>query len=313
MDHDEDEVQNQNGYAWEAEYKRSWDVLKEDEIGLLRPIRPKRREEKLIKRGMIRQFVLVIDCSKSMTEQDLRPNRLDATLTLVKSFIREFFDQNPLSLMLILAMRDGLCERWSTWLGNPNDLSKVVDQRYEPSGDCSLKNALEMCRQALVHVPSHVSREVLIIYGALYTSDPGDIYKSIKDLSKDSIRVSIVGLSAQLKICQTIVNETKGTYDVITNESHYKEILHQHVLPPPLHSNSTWIHMGFPTVKIFDFTTLCACHHAPVTNGHICPRCRATVCEIPRECPICTLTLVKFINIRCLLQHWQDRIIICFR
>ena len=67
MDHDEDEVQNQNGYAWEAEYKRSWDILKEDEQGLLRPIARKRREEQLIKRGMIRQFILVLDCSKSMT------------------------------------------------------------------------------------------------------------------------------------------------------------------------------------------------------------------------------------------------------
>ena len=225
---------------------------------------------------------------------------MDATLNLARLFIAEFFDQNPLSLMLIMAMRNGICERWSTWLGNPSDLIRVLESRYlsnftrfEPSGDCSLRNTLDMCRQALLHVPSHVSREVLIVYGSLYSSDPGDIFKSIKEVAKDSIRVSVIGLSAQLKICQTIVGETKGSYEVITNEGHFKELLHQFVIPPPLQSHSTWIHMGFPTVKIFDFTTLCACHHKPVTNGHICPRCKATVCEIPRECPICTLTLVS--------------------
>lgn len=45
------------------------------------------------------------------------------------------------------------------------------------------------------HAPSHGTREVLILYGALLSSDPGDIHDTIASLITDRIRVSIVGLS----------------------------------------------------------------------------------------------------------------------
>ncbi len=41
---------------------------------------------------------------------------------------------------------------------------------------------------------------MLIIYGALLSSDPGDIHDTIAALVADRIRVSIVGLSAQMAI-----------------------------------------------------------------------------------------------------------------
>jgi transcription initiation factor TFIIH subunit 2 len=164
------------GYAWEEEYKRSWDILQEDEDGSIKHIvqqlqQTKKRKiikDKPIKRGIIRHTVLIIDCSRSMVDMDLRPNRLECTLDLVKEFITEYFDQNPLSLVMIIGIRDGLAERWTTWSGNPTEIIQQLNNTsYIAIGEPSIQNALELGRQTLLHVPSHASREILMLYGSL--------------------------------------------------------------------------------------------------------------------------------------------------
>lgn len=143
--------------------------------------------------------------------------------------------------------------------------------RYEPKGDPSLQNALEMSRSLLkynfgnTNSDTKNSKEVLLIFGALFTSDPGDIHQTIDSLVKDEIKVKVIGLSAQVAICQELVNRTnhlpKGTisknYGVIMNEYHFKELLMDCVIPLPIAekeiSQNTskkgipLIKMGFPS------------------------------------------------------------------
>lgn len=67
-------------YAWESDFQRSWDVVGEDESGsleasvkhLLAAGKRKRaaREERRVRRGIIRHLVLVIDDSDNMREKD---------------------------------------------------------------------------------------------------------------------------------------------------------------------------------------------------------------------------------------------------
>jgi transcription initiation factor TFIIH subunit 2 len=270
MDDDDYEPHQQRqgqGYTWEAEYKRSWDVLQEDDDGSLRTsiqnLKPRRRiaaESTPIKRGIIRHFILIIDCGRSMTDIDLAPNRLETTLDLVKEFVVEFFDQNPLSLMLIMGMKNGLCERWSNWYGTSHEMLADLDKVFEAEGDFSLQNALRVAHQALFHVPKHVSRETLILFGSLNTCDPSSIYETISQLQESEIKVSIIGLSAQLKVCELICKQTGGSYHVILGASHYKEMLHGFVIPPPLtnETKSRMIPMGFPIIRVYDNYTLCA-------------------------------------------------------
>ncbi|CAG8605585.1 1602_t:CDS:2 [Paraglomus brasilianum] len=222
--------QQQPAYAWEEEYKRSWDVLQEDEDGSLRRIvedlqnRMKRkrllRDTSTIRRGIIRHMILVLDLSESMLEKDLRPSRLELTLSYMDQFIVEYFDQNPISQLGIVTTRDGLSEKLTELSGmeyvekerNPMDHIRALKSKKntEPEGEPSLQNALEMARTSLIHVPGHGSREVLIIFGSLTTCDPGNIYDTISQLQKDSIRVSVVGLAAEVQICRYMAKETKG-------------------------------------------------------------------------------------------------------
>ncbi|KAJ3268397.1 hypothetical protein HDV01_003060 [Terramyces sp. JEL0728] len=256
---EDDEEQKANNYAWEEQYKRSWDVVKEDENGsILKSVlalkkKKTNRVDLVVQRGIIRHLVIIIDCSRTMAELDLRPNRLDHTLTLLSSYFSEFLDQNPLSSILLLSTKDGVGERLSDWLASPNSLSKVVNQRYSPSGEPSLQNSLELARQALITVPTHVSREILVLYGALNTCDPGDLDQTIDKLKTDNIRASVINLSAQMHICEKICKSTGGSFYVVQNQAHYRELLFNTIPPPPLMTKSQMIQMGFPnTIHLKD-------------------------------------------------------------
>lgn len=205
-------------------------------------------------------------------------------------------------------MRDGLAVRISDMSGNPIQhllaLSKFRTE--DPGGNPSLQNALEMSRAALFHAPSHGTREVLIIYGALLSSDPGDIHDTIKALVHDNIRVSIVGLAAQVKICEDLCKTTnngdEGYYHVAIDEQHFRELVMAITTPPVTRSKkqsqSSLLMMGFPSRTVGTAKgasrglTLCACHSKLSRGGYMCSRCGSKVCSLPAECPACGLTLI---------------------
>ncbi|KAH9811560.1 Ssl1-like-domain-containing protein [Melampsora americana] len=307
------------GYAWEDEYKRSWDILREDDSGSLESAvnqlkanQRKRiiRDTTSIQRGIIRHLCLIIDLSIAMTDRDLRPNRLEISLNYAQDFITEFFDQNPISQMCILITKDAIAERLSPYqVSNPVDHHKALSnkRKLEPSGEPSLQNALEMARATLAHLPPHGSKETLVIMGSLTTCDPEDIHQTIERLENDRMRVSIVGLSAEIQICKEICRRTKGKYGVIMNETHFKDLLFESIPPPPSLSTSTstqssirsnptssdLIQMGFPTKLSNPIPSLCACHSKLHSSGFICPRCGSKLCDVPTDCLICGLTVVS--------------------
>jgi len=61
-----------------------------------------------VRRGMIRYMELVIDLSKAASIADMRPLRSGAMFGAAKMFIRSFFDENPLSQLGVVVMRDGV-------------------------------------------------------------------------------------------------------------------------------------------------------------------------------------------------------------
>lgn len=354
------------GYSWEDRYKRPWDIVKdEDEAGqsLENVIQTmiENRKKKIMKnpttpfqRGIIRTLIVIIDGSLTMLEKDLRPNRFAMTLQLLQEFIVEFFDQNPISQLGIVMMRNGVSNLVSEVNGLPQyhiDKLRLLrsrqHNRFEPKGDPLLQNSLEMARAMLKYNfgtnmdDNKNSKEVLILFGALFTSDPGDIHKTIDNLIKDEIKVKIIGLSAQVSICQQIANKTNNlgsrttgansssgsNYSVIMNETHYRELLMDCVVPLPVAATEKRSTVGVPLIKMgfplkvlppisasnntvnLDLPVLCACHP---TNGSLeskdavtigaesstsiigyqCPQCRSRVCHLPTICPTCGLMLI---------------------
>uniref|UniRef100_A0A4W4GI84 General transcription factor IIH subunit n=1 Tax=Electrophorus electricus TaxID=8005 RepID=A0A4W4GI84_ELEEL len=243
---------------WEGGYERTWEVLKEDESGSLRAtvedilFQAKRKRvfesHGQVRLGMMRHLYVVIDLSRSMEDQDLKPNRLTSTLKLMEYFVDEYFDQNPISQIGIITTKNKRAERLTDLAGNPKKhtaaLKKTVDSAC--MGEPSLYNALSIAMQTLKHMPGHTSREILVIFSSLTTCDPANIYDLIKTLKALKIRVSVIGLSAEVRVCTVLTRETGGSYSVILDESHYKELLMLHVRPPPASSSSecSLIRMG---------------------------------------------------------------------
>lgn len=89
-----------------------------------------------------------------MIEKDLRPNRYVLTLRYLVEFVVEFFEQNPISQLGIIGMRDGLAVRVSDMGGNPSDHITNIQalREQEPKGSPSLENAFDMARGALLSV-----------------------------------------------------------------------------------------------------------------------------------------------------------------
>jgi transcription initiation factor TFIIH subunit 2 len=154
--------------AWE-DVKRSWETVTEGVDGNLavgERLEAEKRKRLLrdttpLQRGIIRHLMLVLDMSFAMTEKDLLPTRYRLTITYAIEFVREYFEQNPISQMGIIAMRDGVAVRISDMSGNPSDHMEQLRswEGKDPQGNPSLQNALEMCRGALLCVSRHRSRK----------------------------------------------------------------------------------------------------------------------------------------------------------
>ncbi|XP_060764024.1 general transcription factor IIH subunit 2 [Neoarius graeffei] len=305
---------------WEGGYERTWEVLKEDESGSLKAtvedilFESKRKRvfetHGQVRLGMMRHLYLVIDSSRTMEDQDLKPNRLTSSLKLMEYFVEEYFDQNPISQIGIITTKNKRAEKLTDLAGNPKKhiaaLKKAVDSGCV--GEPSLYNAISIAMQTLKHMPGHTSREILVIFSSLTTCDPSNIYDLIKTLKSLRIRVSVIGLSAEVRVCTVLTRETGGSYNVILDESHFKELLTFHVKPPPASSSSecSLIRMGFPQHVIasasdqdakpsFSMSHLESSDGGPGLSlgGYYCPQCRAKYSELPVECKVCGLTLVS--------------------
>lgn len=311
-------------YRWETGYEKTWEAIKEDSDGLLelsvqemiQRARRKRMIEKSgakIKLGMMRHLFIVLDMSDCMKLQDLKPTRMLCATKLVQDFIEEYFYLNPISQIGLIITRSKRAELISELAGNPRqhveNIKRLAQEESECSGEPSLQNSLELTIQTLRNMPGHASREVLIITGSLTTCDPGDISTTISTCKSLNIRCSVIALCAEVRIYRELSRQTGGTYNVILDDVHLKDLLHAQLEPPPstLGTEPTLIKMGFPCHTGDDSGDstqgpglgLCMCHLDTTsgcklsTTGFLCPQCQAKYCELPVECKCCGLTLVS--------------------
>ncbi len=62
---------------------------------------------------------ILVDLSRAASIGDMRPNRLAVMAGVLQSFIRKFFDENPLSHLGIIIMRNGIAQRLTDLAGSP--------------------------------------------------------------------------------------------------------------------------------------------------------------------------------------------------
>lgn len=102
---------------------------------------------------------------------------------LLQKFVREFLEQNPISQLGIIVTRNKRAEKISDLSGNSRKHLSNLEQCSNHTyclGEPSLQNALELALSSMKMLPSHTSREILVIFGSLTTCDPGSIKETIE-------------------------------------------------------------------------------------------------------------------------------------
>lgn len=314
------------GFRWETDYERTWEAIKESKDGriqstipieelLQRNKRLRALRKKNLRLGLMRHIFIVIDFSEAMMHNDLKPTRIACTLKLIELFLNEFSSLNPISQVGLIISRNKRYELISPMSSDMKSHIKLLSkirENPECSGEPSLQNSLGAAMTTLKHMPNHTSKEILVILGSLTTCDPGDINSVIQSLSSFNIRSSVISLSAEVRVCKTLVTATKGTYDVIMDDEHFKNVLFEHLNPPAAikGTQSSLIRMGFSQYIHYDKETpaMCACHLGTKEvdfsyHGYYCPQCQAKYCNLPIGCYVCGLTLVSAAHLARSFHH----------
>lgn len=271
------------------------------------------QRRKRVVRDMIRYVYVVVDASRWMREKDpvLRPGtRLECTLRMLQEFVQEYYDQNPLSHLGFVILRNGEAEILSQLSSNSKAhvvalQSFVLLASSEPpakGGEFSLQNGLEVAGRSLGHQPRHGSREIVVLAGALSTCDPGNILtETLPRLKAAHIRVSALALVAELHVCRKLAEETGGVMGVCLDKAHFRDwLIGGQSVPPPANQQMQemgceMVQMGFPTRLSEDVPTLV---HATretkllARTSYMCPQCKAKASGLPTDCSVCGLKLV---------------------
>lgn len=99
----------------------------------------------------MRHLYLILDMSTSMNDRDFKPTRLVCTIKLMEMFLKEFFDQNPISQVGLIVTRNKRGERISELSSNLNVHLEALKKLYDISciGEPSLLNSLELAQAVL--------------------------------------------------------------------------------------------------------------------------------------------------------------------
>lgn len=152
--------------------------------------------------------------------------------------------------------------------------------------------------QAVSLVPPYGIRESLVLLSSLTTCDPGSVADAIKAAQKANLRVSIIGLSAEMYISSRIAADTSASYRVAQSEDHLKELVMAACAPPALQgtsADSKLVRMGFPSKDPEGARSATFAGEGCTVRGgaYTCPACGAKNENIPCECHICKLTLIS--------------------
>uniref|UniRef100_A0A915K8W3 VWFA domain-containing protein n=1 Tax=Romanomermis culicivorax TaxID=13658 RepID=A0A915K8W3_ROMCU len=254
-----------------------------------------------IRLGIMRHLFIILDLSLSMNENDFLPTRQLCSLKLLETFVEEFFDQNPISQLGLIVMKDKRAEKLNDLSGNARCHKQKMKNLSSTtcSGEPSLQNAFELASGILKFLPSHTSREVLVIVGSLTTCDPSNLYYTIQGLKDKKIRCSIISLSAEVHVYKIISSETGGIFNVALDQTHLKDLLSSQTVPPPVefslklrlllqkNLDSKLLRMGFPEHRLNLGDELSACTWELTKSGYFCPQCKAKYCTLPVECNVC--------------------------
>lgn len=253
----------------------------------------------------MRRAVLLLDGSEAMASSaDYAPSRLYAMRGPVHSFVHGFLESNPLSLLGVVVMRDGVARKLCGLTNSCQRVLEVLEQRYflyPPQGNLSLDNGLRAClselaeplhrgdedgRMELSHHPSVLAgsynSRIVLLFGSVTVVDAGDVFSPIELLKKKRIVVDVISLSGGAHIAEKVAEDTGGQLMCPLHLDHLSQQMHELATKNLANrggggeeeeGRATRVKVGFPSVH----------------DTLQCPRCHATMGSVPGVCLVCDI------------------------
>ncbi|GMH56237.1 hypothetical protein TrRE_jg10382 [Triparma retinervis] len=276
---------------------------------------------------MIRSMYLLIDMSTSMLPSPsthLPPSLPSTVLRSTMTFLKKFREANEIGRVGIACLRGGEDSTGAesvlslTPSSHPSILQTLHSLLSNPNSSCSglpsLQKGLEVVLQSLSTVPRHSSREILIIYSSITTSDEGitglpggllDNPGTLGRLIEAKAKVHVICLNSEVRAARVLAERTGGTFHVPLNNAHLSSILTSLVTPPPAAltavSTCQMVEYGFPQQITNDVKTLVGGAYS--LSGYSCPRCRHMSPSVPCACEVCGLRLILPTNLAKSYHH----------
>ena len=253
-------------------------------------------------RGLIRSLALVID----VTEEALAPRQFGQSriVILVKSlnkFISSFFDENPLSMMTIIATYNYRATVLSPLSRNIKEHLNIINTLSDINaiGEPSIYNSILVSTSLLRSSVPCSTKEILFIYGSFKTCDPKPVQDTLNLLKQNPPCVaSCIGFDAKFDFMKRITEENHGKYFIPSSNEHLFDILSSFVQPPGWIEKTQkmqFLPFGFPKTitdtPAFDVSKI---YHErkedimPELTNIACPQCGTKVFDLPCFCPCCS-------------------------
>lgn len=271
-------------FSWTQEYRRSWeeDVKAREarSAGETRVFNPN-------KKCMIRHLLVSIDTSASIEKQDYVPAVRNIVASAVPRFVELFKTSNPLSIMSFVTCKN-VFEKYSRSFDVGVLLNAVGSEDFSFL-NC-LKSGIEFLKD------STYTRELLVITASICTKDSGIYDQVVHDIKKYSIRVNVISICGEVMLFKRICEMSGGMFLVPVDPSHLDQMLMRFTEPlESFESTNTLVRLGFP--RLHQINGVCACHLRFERGLYECPVCKAQVCSLPVQCPICETQLVTPLSI----------------
>ncbi|OII76505.1 suppressor of stem-loop protein 1 [Cryptosporidium andersoni] len=307
-------------YTWEQGVNKTWEKLVETSSGLVLLDHElqgdqwnitKQELDDILKisrslnnrRGFLRNIVIILDMSSSMLELDYKPDRLQCMVKCIDTFICNLLQENPLTQLSVISIRNGLTNMVTTYNSNYREIVSGIlsEAKSGCSGVMSIRNGLEKAKQLLASIPPYGTKEIVFFLGSMRSIDSDSILNEwLDDFIAQNIVVNALLFIPELFIIKTITTKTGGMCLCALNSEHMLQLLLENFVKPPLYSQlNTPLHInlvpiGFPMYfNNSGYPLQCSCHKSITNNGYCCPRCKSLVCYLPIKCPICNLYLAS--------------------
>lgn len=286
-------------FTWTQEYKKSWEDDKIESKATKHSAAYQQYSP--YSKNIIRHLHLVIDTSLSIEKPDYLPTVRNQITRLVPLFVEQFSRMNPLSMLSFMTCKDTF-QKFSK-IFDAASLLNVVGNDDFSFLNC-LRAAVEVLRNS-----SH-TKECLVITASIGTKDNGSFDEILKDIKKYNVKINLISICGDISIFKKICEVSNGKFYVPLNVNHFEIILNYFSYPmESTETTNALIKFGFPniinTIRVTDKTTqgvasnsgLCACHLTFHNSNYECPICKAFICTIPTQCPICDTQLISPLNI----------------